>query len=339
MDENTLRQLCEELEALKRSANRPSILAKFDQRFDRIIMEVLPQCLRRTLTRMEKAAIDLVSSLELIIIQHLMELQNEEKPLPTNQFNVGQRFFLQMKIGVLAVLVEVAQEENLDDDILLYLSRMIDARALSYQWFWNELPPQMYLNKGLGGCVKHQKTKDALDQTNFPGETRHRISVNTQRFFLGSSTFAVASFSKDEFQLNADDTKLVCRFAKFVRTILSEENFVENEANVYCLRGIFALLTHNISREYWLPIINEALASESGSPARQRNPFNAHFFSSIFSKLLGSPKLQKDARESTSNDGALLVDIALVFLERWCYTALNDENDETPRVQHEQHAE
>ena len=118
MDENTLRQLCEKLEDLKRSANYSSILAEFDQRFDRIVTEVLPQCLDRTLTRVEKTAVDLVSSLELIIIQHLIELHNEEKPLPTNEFRIRGRFFQQRKIDALRNLVEGAQEENLDDDIL-----------------------------------------------------------------------------------------------------------------------------------------------------------------------------------------------------------------------------
>jgi hypothetical protein len=295
-----------------------------------------------TLSTEEKTFIDLYSNLQLSFVEYcLFNSDTKEDVQPMIEKFPGL-LFKKSQTDVLAEAVEFIRTQSSnnnnsvkeDDLILVYLMRMIDARSLAYRLCFIELsPPPDRLNKELKACLADRQGKDYLYDIKSNNETDKNLPITDRhKFFIGCCTFAVALYegNRDYLKDNDGDNKYICLLAKYVRILLTKENFAKNESILHCIRGVLALLTNCVPTASWLTIMNDALANENNEDAQAKNPFNINLFSLIINKLLASASLQIKAKESGSNKEILLLDTALVFLNKWSDTQadLSDEVDE-----------
>jgi hypothetical protein len=263
MLDDDLNSLFSELQQLERSKNDSDIASKLGRRFASQTDKIISNWIGDTsLSNKENQYLDILSNLELSLARHCLSIYNTGESDQDVASIVRKSLFQTKQTNSLTNAVKFIRENqqcNNEDEILVYIMRMLDARTLIYRLYFTELhSPPVDLNKELYACLNHKETKRCLDQTILPNETTTKISTNRHRFFLGCCTFAVALFQHNINALTNDkeNEKYIYRLAKYVRVVLKQENFANNELIVYCLRGILALLTNCISTEYWLDIIN-----------------------------------------------------------------------------------
>ena len=110
---------------------------------------------------------------------------------------------------------------------------------------------------------------------------------------------------------------------------ISRKNFELDKSVLYCLRGILAILTNCVPTDKWIRIVNRSLANPNDDDAQLANPLNLILFSLIIRQLLGSTILRDNAISSNSIDATSLVDMSLIFLDKWSFTPqdLSDDDD------------
>ncbi|CAF1266080.1 unnamed protein product [Rotaria sordida] len=334
---NDLNSLLLQLQELEKSKDYLSIGNTLDRRFDLIINNIIRKWISNDrLTNDERKFIDLYSNLQLSFVEYcVFDLQST-----INNENIIELFrtclFRTKQIDDLKQAVIFIRDEQLsndntneEDEMLIYLMRMLDARSFTYRLCFKDLnPPPRNLNNELNLCLNHRHAKNYLYDMKF-NKNMHVSYRHT--FFIGCCTFAVALFDENRGILKNDDKKkYIYLLAKYVRIVLSEKNFEQNKSFLYCLRGILAILTNCVPTENWIHIINRALGNKNDDDAQLANPFNINLFSLIIFRLLGSNIIRDEAIQSNSNDITSLVDVALIFLNKWYDTSrdLNDDDDE-----------
>jgi hypothetical protein len=293
-----------------------------------------------TLSNDEKKYIDLYSNIQLSFVKHCFFNSNTIADVQTIIDKFRMRLFQVTQTATLAGAVEFIREQqpssnngaNENDLILVYIMRMIDARSLAYRlYFQNLKPPPKKLDDELKPCLFDRHGKKYLYDVKSTDEiNKNTLITYRHKFFIGCCTFAVALYeeNKDMLTDNERNNKYICLLAKYIRIMLNKKDFAKNESILYCIRGIFALLTNCVPNEYWLKIINQALKNPTDDDAQQKNPFNLDLFSLIINQLLASNILQKKTEESSSNEETLLVDAVLVFLYKWSDTQTDDDDEE-----------
>ncbi|CAF4645813.1 unnamed protein product [Rotaria sp. Silwood1] len=338
---NDFNSLLSQLQELEKSKDYLTIGRTLDRRFDSKINDIIKKWISNDrLSDEEKKFIDLYSNLQLYFVEYCvfdsqLIINNEDiiELFRTCLFRTKQ--IEDLKQAVIFVRDEQPSNDNTteEDEMLIYLMRMLDARSLAYRLCFRDLnPPPKNLNNELNLCLTHFHAKNYLYNMNSNNNTNKNMHVSYRhRFFIGCCTFAVASFDENRGYLKNDDNKkYICLLAKYIRIVLSQKNFERNKSFLYCLRGILALLTNCVPTENWIHIINRALANTNDDDAQQANPFNIDLFSLIIIRLLGSNILRDTAIRSDSNDITSLVDVALIFLNKWYATSidLNDNDDD-----------
>lgn len=339
---NDINSLLSELQTLDDSHD-PSIIGdKLNRQFHSKTIDILRKWISNDrLSNEEKHYINLYSKLQLSFVEY-----HFFKPQPTNDnrdmVDVFLKFIFQrnqideLEQAVSFVFDRRASKDNKieEDEMLTYLMRMLDARSFGYRLCFEDLQPRPTgLNNALKTCIFNRHAKDYFYDIISSDNKKKKIHISNLRlFFMGCSTFAVALYddNKTIFENDNNNNKYICILAKSVRIMLNTEHFEDKEPLLYCLRGVLALLTNCIPTEPWLRIINNALANSNDENAQQANPFNEDLFASIIIRLLGSQTLQKKALKSSSNISTSLIDVALIFLNKWCDMAkdFNDDDDE-----------
>ena len=338
MPTNDFQELYGDLQQLAKTTDYSSIAQTLTARFDPTTKSILSKWkANATLDQEERSYVHLLSEVESSLVRHSLSIYNRGEEDQENTDLFSRCLFRSNQVKILEELVIFIRDEysfGKDDGIVLDLIRMLDTRTLAYRLCFDNLnPPPNNLNATLKECLNHHRAKMCFDEITLPDITPKKRGVNQHRFFVGCVTFAVALFKKNlSTAVPQMEDKYIYRLAKFVRVILRRPNFEKNELNIYCLRGVLAFLSNCIPTEHWLQVINTALVDPNNIPAQQMNPFNVDFFSLLIYSLLGSKHLQKNATQSEANDEALLVDIALVFLDKWCYTSDDEESGETSKT-------
>jgi hypothetical protein len=341
---NDFNSLLTQLEQLEKSKDYLSIGNTLDRRFDSKINDIIGKWTsNETLVNEERKFLDLYSNLQLTFVEYCLF----DYTITINDENIIELFrkclFRAKQIdGLKQAVIFIRDEqqtndtESEDDEILLYLMRMIDARTLAYRLCYKDLnPPPTNLNDELILCLNDRHAKNYLYNIKSLDETDDTTLINRKlnyrhQFFAGCCTFAVALFEENKGILkDKDHTKYICLLAKYVRVVLRKNHFEEYQSMLYCLRGILAILTNCVPTENWINIINTALANEEDDNAQQANPFNTDLFVLIISRLLASNILREKTIQYGSSDATLLVDIALIFLNKWSDTPrdLGDDDD------------
>ncbi|CAF4823751.1 unnamed protein product, partial [Rotaria sp. Silwood2] len=338
---NDFDSLLLQLQELDKSKDYLTIGNTLDRRFDSKINDIIRKWISNNrLSNEEKTFIDLYSSLQLYFVEYCFfdsqSITNNEDIIElfrTCLFRAKQ--IDDLKQAVIFIRDEQPSKETAseEDEMIIYLMRMLDARSLAYRLCFKDLkPPPRNLNNELNLCLIHLHAKNYLYNMKSNTNTNKNMHVSYRhRFFIGCCTFAVALFDENKRCLKNDDNKkYICLLAKYVRIVLSTKNFEQNKSFLYCLRGILALLTNCVPTENWIQIINRALANPNDDDAQEANPFNTELFSLIIVRLLGSNTLRNKAIRSDSNDSTSLVDVALIFLNKWYATSieLNDDDDD-----------
>ena len=333
MPTDDFQQLCTDLQQLAKSTDYSSITQKLTSRFDSTTRSILSKWqFSSALSPDERSYIALLSQVESSLVRHCLSIYNRGDEDRQTIKSLPGCLFRAKQIKLLEELVTFIREEYSfpdDDGIVVHLMLMLDTRTLAYRLCFADLHPvPIQLNDTLKECLNDQRAKACFDEIILPEKSRKKLAINQHRFFLGCATFAVALFGSNRHSsVPQIDEKYVYRLAKLVRLVLKRPAFERDELNIYCLRGVLALLSNCIAIESWLQVINAALVDPKNFGAQQKNPFNVDFFSSMIYTLLGSKALQENAQQSESNDQALLIDIALVFLDKWCYTSEDDEDE------------
>ncbi|CAF4031103.1 unnamed protein product, partial [Rotaria sp. Silwood1] len=310
---NNLNSLLSQLEEVEKSKDYLSIGNRLDRRFDSKINDIIRKWISKDkLLNEEKKFLDLYSKVQLCFVEYCvfdsqLIINNKDiiELFRTCLFRTKQ--IEDLKQAVIFVRDEQPSNDNTteEDEMLIYLM--------------HKLP-------------FHLHAKNYLYNMNSNNNTNKNMHVSYRhRFFIGCCTFAVASFDENRGYLKNDDNKKhICLLAKYIRIVLNKKNFERNKSFLYCLRGILALLTNCVPTENWIHIINRALVNKNDDDAQQANPFNNDLFSLIIVRLLGSNIFRDTAIRSDSNDITSLVDVALVFLNKWCDASrdLNDDDDE-----------
>ena len=278
----------------------------------------------------KKQYLDLISQLEFRVVKEYLSMQNEGHENKSNVNKLPKCLFRTNQIDSLkdtVIFIRDDDKYNDEDIVLSYIIRMLDARTLSYRLCWEVLQPHpKELNSELVHCLNHKRAKNCFDQLIFPTLSL-KISKYQREFFIGCCTMAVALYLENkELLKSSDHKKFIYRLSKYVRIILNDTNFHQDPTNIYCLRGIFAILNNCVPTKSWLDIINKALNTQEETFQRE-NPFNEDLFRCIINNLFGSKEIQSKAISSSISDEALLVDVALVFLYKWCYTASADTDE------------
>ena len=335
-----------QLQHFQKSQDHSHIINTLTTAFDSDANEIIKKWTsNETLSADEKKYIDSYSIVQLSFVKYCLFYANTTTNVQVLTERIQERLFQKKQIDTLAAAVDFIREQQsvnsntaeIDDLLLVYIMRMIDARSLAYRLFKNIALPPTKLNNALNECLLHQHAKKYLRDVQSASATdTNTIIDNRLQFFIGCCTFAVALYheNKDKLTNNESNNKYIYLLAKYVRVMLKEKDFGDNKFIHYCLRGVLALLTNCIPREHWLTIMNEALANENDEDAQRRNPLNLDLFSSIVNKLLASSTLQKKTKESDLNDETLLVDAALVFLVKWSDTQRDRDDDEEEERNH-----
>jgi len=327
-----------QLQIFEKSQDYSNIITTLNQYFDSDANNIIKKWTsnKDTLSNDEKKYIDLYSNIQLSFVKYCFFNSNTiaDVEILIDKFRV--RLFQKTQIDTLADAVTFIREQqsnsNENDLILIYIMRMIDARSLAYRLYFKNLsPPPANLNDELKDCLLHHHAKDYLYDVKSTNEINENMSITYRhKFFIGCCTFAIALYENNKDMLTDDkrNNKYICLLAKYIRIMLNKTNVEQNESILYCIRGILALLTNCVPIEYWLTIMNEALADENNEDAQKKNPFNLDLFSSIVNNLLASKTLQKKTERSGSNDETLLLDTALVFLVKWSDTQTDFNDDD-----------
>ncbi|CAF2094339.1 unnamed protein product [Rotaria magnacalcarata] len=334
---NDIKSLLSQLEELDRSKDYLTIGNTLD-RFDSKITDIIQKWISNSrLSNEEINVINLYSKLQLCFVEYFFfesqsTVDNETIIELFRKCLFRTKQINDLKRAVIFIRDEQPSNDNKteQDEMLIYLIRMLDARSLAYRLCFKDLnPPPRDLNNELNLCLTHDHAKNYFYDMKSNNDTGKNFNISYRhQFFVGCCTFAIALFEENKriFQ-NDDKTKYICLLAKYVRIVLSKIKFEENKSFVYCLRGILALLTNCVPTNKWTPIINRALANPNDEDAQEANPFNRELFSFIIVRLLGSETLRNKAIQSDSNDITSLVDVALIFLNKWCDTTEDLTND------------
>lgn len=338
---NDINSLLFQLEELNKSKDYSAIGNTLD-RFDSKITDIIKKWISNSkLSNEEINVIDLYSKLQLCFVEYYFfesqsTVDNESIIELFRKCLFRMKQINDLKQAVIFIRDEQPSNDNKteQDQMLIYIIRMLDARSLAYRLCFKDLnPPPRDLNNELNLCLTHDYAKNYFYQMKLNHDTNKTFNISYRHeFFVGCCTFAIALFEENKRIFENDDkTKYICLLAKYVRIVLSRKKFEENKSCVYCLRGILALLTNCVPTNKWTPIINRALANPDDKDAQVANPFNREFFSFIIVRLLGSKTLRNKAVQSDSNDITSLIDVALIFLNKWCDTTedLTDDRDYT----------
>ncbi|CAF3698297.1 unnamed protein product [Rotaria sordida] len=337
---NDFNSLLSQLQELEKSKNYLTIGNTLDRRFDSKMNDIIRKWISNDrLSNEENQFIDLYSNLQLYFVEYCFfdsqsTINNEDiiELFRTCLFRAKQ--IDDLKQAVIFIRDEQPSNDNInEDEMLIYLMRMLDARSLAYRLCFKELTlPPRNLNNELNLCLTHLHAKNYLYNMKSNNNTNKNMYISYRhQFFIGCCTFAVALFDENKHSLKNDDNKkYICLLAKYIRIVLNIKDFEQNKSFLYCLRGILALLTNCVPTENWMHIINRALANPNDDDAQQANPFNIDLFSLIIVRLLGSKTLRDKAIRSDSNDIISLVDVALIFLNKWYATSrdLDDDDDD-----------
>ena len=340
-DDNDLNSLLSQLQQLKNSKDYLNISNTLDRRFHSQISDLIKKWMSYDiLSSEEKEFFDLYSNLQLSFVEYCFfnsdtteNVQTMISKFPANLFNIKQTKPLAEAV---AFIRDEYMNNNNDDDqkndlILVYIMRMLDARSFAYRLCFKDLRLRpTNLNDELRECLTHRHAKRYLYDIKSVNKTDKNIFINDcHKFFIGCCSYAIALFDENKGMLKDDDQKkYIYLLVKYVRIMLSQNNFEQDKSILYCLRGVFALLTNCVPTDNWINIINKALANEDDDNAQQANPFNIDLFSLIINRLLGSIYLRDKAIQSDSHVATSLVDIALIFLNKWFDTSSDLSNDD-----------
>ena len=333
------------LEELTQTDDHRKIAQALNVSFDATIKDIFTKWINNeSITDEERRWLDLYSRLQLFFVERCF-LNSSATNEDAETINCFPRYLFRSKqTDILKEVVIFVREEQKvpdasteGDSMFVYLMRMLDARALAYPLCFKSLkPPPTSLNEELLLCLAHLDAMQYVQAIELLSENdtsgpRTELLHYRHQFFIGCCTLSVALFeSNHQIVIKSDPKKYICALATYVRVMLKEKDFVQNLASVYCLRGIMAILTNCVPTDSWLRIINRALAEGSDEDARKENPFNREFFQLIIHRLIGSPLLRNQATLSEICQGTLLVDIALIFLNKWSDTGdslTNDDDD------------
>jgi hypothetical protein len=334
---NSLTSRLAQLQEFEKSQNYSNIINSLNSSFDLDANNIIEKWTSNdTLSNDEKNYIDSYSNVQLSYVKYCCFYLNTTVDIQTLIEKLPGRLFQRTQVDKLADAVKFIREQRStgteDDFMLIYMMRMIDARSLAYRLCFNNISIRpTALNDELYECLLHRQAKNYLYDIKSSNETNRKTFIDIRhQFFIGCCTFAVALYveNKEKLEPNEKNDKYICLLAKYVRIMLNKNDFIENESIHYCLRGIFALLTNCIPREYWLNIMNNGIDNENDENAQKKNPFNLNLFSLIINKLLASNTLQKKTEQSGLNDETLLLDAVLVFLVNWSDTQRDLDDDE-----------
>lgn len=324
-----------ELEKLEKSNDFSNIINTLNNNFDSKTNDIIKKWIsNEILSTEEKKYLNLYSNIQLSFVKYCILNSNVQANVETLIEKFPSRLFQTKQTNTLADAVKFIRDQldnNNDDLILVYIIRMIDARSLAYRFcFKNLSSPPKTLNDELKICLLDDYAKKILHDIKSIDRTHQIISINNHhKFFIGCCTFAFALYEDNKDKLNDDRYyKYICLCAKYIRVILNQTNFEQNQSSLYCIRGILAILTNCVPLENWLKIMNDAFRNENDQEAQAKNPFNLDLFSSIVNKLLASKSLQKKTEQSGLNDETLVLDTALVFLVKWSDTQRNLNDDD-----------
>ncbi|CAF1001962.1 unnamed protein product [Adineta steineri] len=340
-DNNYFQSLLSELEKLDKSKDYLTISKTLTRPAHLQINNIITKWISSndTLTNEEKKFFNLYSSLQLSFVEYCVFNSDTKTDVQTIIDDLPVNLFQKAQTDTLAKAVEYIHSEDFNntdqnDTILISIMRMIDARSYAYRLCSKELtkmPPRL-LNDEICECLTHSYAKNYLYDVKSINDTHKNISINNHhKFFLGCCTYAVASYDENKDYLKKpEDNKYIYLLAKYIRTMLNMKDFEKDKSILYCLRGILALLTNCVPINNWIHIINKALANVNDDDAQLANPFNIEFFSLIIHRLLGSDILQDQAIQLNSYTTTSLIDIALIFLNKWFDTSsdLNDNDDD-----------
>jgi hypothetical protein len=341
-DNNDFDSLLSKLQQLKNSKDYLSISNTLDHHFHPIINNIIQKWISNgILSNEEKEFFDLYSNLQLSFVEYCFFNSDTTANIQTMITKFPGNLFKKTQTDVLADAVAFirkgyfnnSNDSTKEDLILVYIMRMLDARSLAYRLCFKDLiSPPRNLNSELHECLTHRQAKNYLYGVKSMDKTNTNMFIDSRhKFFIGCCTYAIALFDENKgFLKNDDQNKYICLLAKYVRSMLNQKNFQQDKSILYCLRGVLALLNNCVPTDNWLPIINKALANENDDDAQQANPFNIDLFSLIINRLLGSNILRDKAIQSNSYDATSLVDVALIFLNKWFDTSsdLDDDDDD-----------
>ena len=216
---NNFNSLLSELEELNKSKDYLNIGNTLGRRFDSNINDIITKWTSNaTLLNEEKKFLDLYSILQLSFVEYCLFDYN----ITINDENIIELIrkclFRSKEIIILKQAVIFIRDEQKsndseteEDEILIYLMRMIDARTLAYRLCFKDLnPPPINLNDELILCLTHRHAKNYLHNIKSIDETNQISSINKilhyrHQFFIGCCTFAVALFETNKEILNNND--------------------------------------------------------------------------------------------------------------------------------------
>ena len=333
------------LKELTQTDDHRKIAQALNVSFDTTIKDIFTKWINNeSITDEERGWLDLYSQLQLFFVERCLLNSNEANEDAETIICFPRYLFRSKQTDILKEVVTFVREEQKvtsasteSDSMFVYLMRMLDARALAYPLCFKSLkPPPTSLNEELSLCITHPDAMQYLQaieplSENDTSGPRTELLHYRHQFFIGCCTLSVALFeSNHQIFIKSDPKKYICALATYVRLMLKEKDFAQSQASVYCLRGIMTILTNCVPTDSWLRIINRALAEGSDEDARKENPFNRELFQLIIHRLIGSPLLRNQATLSEVCQGTLLVDIALIFLNKWSDTgdSLTNNDDD-----------
>ena len=340
---NNFNSRLSQLQTLEKSQDYLNIINILNKDFDSDANNIIEKWTsNESLSNDDTKYIDLYSNIQLSYVKYCVfnwltkdDVQTMIEKLPGRLFQKNQNKTLEKAVEYIREHPSSNTQDAAKDDLMLVsLMRMIDARSLAYRLCFEDigiLPKN--LNEELYKCLIYDQAKKYLSNVK---STNDNVSIDLRHhFFMGCCTFAVALYrdNKEKLQNDEDTNKYIYVLAKYVRIVLNKNNFVKNKSLQYCVRGILALLTNCIPHEYWLDIMNKALADENDEDLQVKNPLNIDLFSSIVKNLLTPKILQEKTKESGSNDETLLLDTTMVFVVKWCdkQGELDNDDDEEDR--------
>ena len=333
------------LEELAKTDDHCAIGQALDVRFDSTIKGIFDKWMsNEMITVSERRLLNLYSQLQLVFVERCFLTSNRTAEDEETIRSFPQYLFRIKPIKILAEVVifirdtqQVTDRSTEQDWMFIYLMRMLDARALAYRLCFKSLQiVPTGLNEELLACVTPDNAEQYLHAAKTLGDnglSGSSVDVLDYRhqFFIGCCTFSVALFdSNHDIFTKPEHKKYIFVLVEYLTTTLKRKDFAEDLASVYCLRGILAILTNCVPRDNCLRIINRALADGSDEETQKENPFHRELFVIIIDRLLASPILKNQAMLSEPCPATLLVDIALIFLNKWFDTleSFHDDDDD-----------
>ncbi|CAF1542333.1 unnamed protein product [Adineta ricciae] len=343
---NDLTSLLFQLQQLQNSTDYSTISNTIDARFHTKIDELITKWIsNENLSADEKSFFDLYSNHLLSPVEYCLFHADETVDISAITGPFRRNLFQKTSTDKLIEAVEYIREEHWNhrdenDVILVYIMKMIDARSYAYRLQIDSLTdmlPRTLYSEIYDSLIHRHGKKYLYNVKSLDKKNEKLVISNRHRFFLGCSTYAVALFPEYQNLLKeAEQTKYIYLLAKYVRVMLKMNNFEKNPNILYCLRGVLALLNNCVPVQNWMHIINKAIANPNDVNAQQANPFNVDLFSLIVKRLLASNIIHDKAVGSSSPTVTSLVDVALIFLNKWFGSAMDRDEDERDAANEEQ---